>query len=80
MSEDEARYFLNGEDAVDQEKFVTDSWQNIKPYLMMDSGLFKPPGEGEAVEEEIDEEQEADDHQEGKKLYNFLSTSVRLSN
>lgn len=52
---------MNGETAVDQEKFVTECWSNIKPYLMMDSGLFKPPvtqdgeeGEGEEQEEQLE--------------------------
>lgn len=67
MSEDEARYFLNGEDAVDQEKFVTDCWQNIKPYLMMESGVFKPPGEAETIEEETNGEEEGEEQQEGNK-------------
>lgn len=70
VSEEEARYLLNGEDAVDQEKFVTDAWPNIKPYLMMDAGMFKPPA-GEAEDMEADQEGEpsdADGESEGKIL------------
>lgn len=73
MSEEEARYFLNGEDSADQDKFVTDCWQHIKPYLMMDSGLFKPPGEPETPEEESEGEVEGEE-QEGKQALDSLLT------
>uniref|UniRef100_A0A182MRU5 Glucosidase 2 subunit beta n=1 Tax=Anopheles culicifacies TaxID=139723 RepID=A0A182MRU5_9DIPT len=52
VTEDEARFFLDERDQVDFETFVTLCWPRIKPFLMMDSGLFKPPSEeGEALEE-----------------------------
>uniref|UniRef100_A0A182VPP7 Glucosidase 2 subunit beta n=1 Tax=Anopheles minimus TaxID=112268 RepID=A0A182VPP7_9DIPT len=52
VTEDEARFFLDERDQVDFETFVTLCWPRIKPFLMMDSGLFKPPSEeGEVLEE-----------------------------
>lgn len=75
MSEDEAKYFLNGEEAVDIEQFVSDSWSNIKPYLMMDAGIFKPPAdEAEGLENEAEGEEEpaSEQEQDGKykiKIY-----------
>lgn len=62
---------MNGENAVDKEQFITDSWANIKPYLMMDSGLFKPPSETEPADDETAGEEEGEDQLEGT---NFCAT------
>lgn len=54
---EEARYFLDENEELDLEGFVTIAWPKIKPFLMLDSGLFKPPRkEGERVEEDDDED------------------------
>lgn len=54
VSEEEARFFLDEKDRVNQNDFVTICWARIKPYLMIDAGLFKPPqlDNEEAHEEE----------------------------
>ncbi|XP_050089648.1 glucosidase 2 subunit beta [Anopheles aquasalis] len=52
VTEDEARFFLDERDQVDFETFVTLCWPRVKPFLMMDSGLFKPPAPaGEEMEQ-----------------------------
>ncbi|XP_053660539.1 glucosidase 2 subunit beta [Anopheles marshallii] len=60
VTEDEARFFLDERDQVDFETFVTLCWPRIKPFLMMDSGLFKPPSEERGQEEVLEETEEAE--------------------
>lgn len=50
VSDDEAKHFLDGNDQVDFETFVTSCWPLIKPQLMLDSGLFKPPSDLDELE------------------------------
>ncbi|KAJ6638571.1 Glucosidase 2 subunit beta [Pseudolycoriella hygida] len=49
---EEAKYFLDDHEAVNFETFKTLCWPKIKPYLMLDSGLFKPPADVELVDRE----------------------------
>ncbi|XP_058118344.1 glucosidase 2 subunit beta [Anopheles ziemanni] len=66
VTEDEARFFLDERDQVDFETFVTLCWPRMKPFLMMDSGLFKPPADEQRAVR--DETEEAELHSDGYEL------------
>lgn len=66
VSLEEAKFFLNQQDALDFDKFLTEAWPNIKPYLMMDAGLFKPPDattQSASEAEDLETEQETPEHE-----------------
>lgn len=70
VSVEEAKYFLESEEEMDLETFVTVAWPKIKPFLMMDSGLFRPPRPeqgGEAGDMEPSASHEAREHYEDEE-------------
>lgn len=65
---EEAHYFLDENEEVDLETFFSVAWPKMKPFLMLDSGLFKAPRkEGEPVE---DEDEDGVDPAEEAELLN----------
>ncbi|KAB0801910.1 hypothetical protein PPYR_04096 [Photinus pyralis] len=62
VSEEEAKYFLDEQSSVDEETFVTTAWSLIKPFLMVEESIFKPPvGDAGDKEEEHGDETDASD-------------------
>lgn len=53
VSEEEARYFLDEHEQVDLETFITLCWPRIKPFMMLDAGLFKPPRTEEELKDDF---------------------------
>lgn len=57
VSDEEARYFLGEQDQVDLEEFISTSWPLLKPFIMMEKGMFRPE-ETQPESEPEDVEQE----------------------
>jgi len=43
VSEDETKFFFDSHDEMNWEDFLASGWPRMKPFLMLDKGLFKPP-------------------------------------
>jgi len=43
VSEDETKFFFDSHDELNWEDFLASGWPRMKPLLMLDKGLFKPP-------------------------------------
>lgn len=61
---------MNQQEAVDLDSFINNCWNIIKPYLMIDSRIFKPPStETEDTADQalhMHEEEEQEHDEEGK--------------
>lgn len=60
VDDEEAKYFLADQETVNFETFMTLCWPKVKPYLMLDSGLFKPPAAVEELNEKMPKDDEDD--------------------
>lgn len=57
VSEEEALYFLNDKREITLQEFEDTAWANIKPFLMLEQGMFKAAED----KKETDEQQSLDD-------------------
>nr|XP_031833510.1 glucosidase 2 subunit beta [Nomia melanderi] len=67
VSDEEALYFLNNQEEVNLQEFMDSAWSYIKPFLMLEQGVFKPDDQKE--EEGESHEQEGEDHEQGEELW-----------
>ncbi|XP_024884606.1 glucosidase 2 subunit beta [Temnothorax curvispinosus] len=63
VSEEEALYFLGDKKEVSLQEFVDNAWANIKPFLMLEQGMFKAATD----KEETDEQQPIEDLDQEKE-------------
>ncbi|XP_076235961.1 glucosidase 2 subunit beta [Calliopsis andreniformis] len=66
VSEEEALYFLNNKKEINLQEFLNVAWANMKPFLMLEQGIFKPAEQREeeaheSVEEPLEHDKEEDD-------------------
>lgn len=64
----EAKFFLDDHDRVDMETFLTLAYPKMKPFLMLDAGLFKPPVTAEEIEEGADDEDAGEEEEQQQNV------------
>lgn len=64
ITTEEAKFFLDDHEKVDLETFLTLAYPKMKPFLMMDAGLFKPPATAEEIIEGVDDEDDGDEEEQ----------------
>ncbi|XP_008208849.1 glucosidase 2 subunit beta [Nasonia vitripennis] len=59
VSREEALFFLSNQEELTMQEFIDSAWANVKPFLMLEKGIFKP-----AEKHETEDEQQNQEHEE----------------
>ncbi|CAH2040596.1 unnamed protein product, partial [Iphiclides podalirius] len=67
VDQEEAQYFLGGNESADKDTFITTTWPLLKPLIMSKEGVFQSPEEHEESDDHNDDTEatrdiESDDH------------------
>ncbi|XP_033341965.1 glucosidase 2 subunit beta [Megalopta genalis] len=62
VSEEEALFFLNNQQEINLQEFMDSAWSLIKPFLMLEQGMFKPGDQATEEEEGHDSTEEPLEH------------------
>ncbi|EEB15710.1 glucosidase 2 subunit beta precursor, putative [Pediculus humanus corporis] len=54
VSDDEAKFFLDNQEEVGWDSFLNIAWPKMKPFFMMEKGLFKPPEKNNDSEQNVE--------------------------
>ncbi|XP_046837336.1 glucosidase 2 subunit beta [Vespa crabro] len=71
VTEEEAMYFLNNQKEISLKEFIETAWGNIKPFVMLEQGIFKQPkakGKEEKKEKENEEDDEEEEEEEEEEI------------
>ncbi|CAK9804861.1 Glucosidase 2 subunit beta [Anthophora quadrimaculata] len=75
VTEEEAMYFLSNKKEINLQEFIDEAWSNMKPFLLLEQGVFKPADHNEEeeeihepVEEGSEQEKEDDEGTEGEDV------------
>lgn len=62
VTEEEVKHFIDDAESVNLDYFIEHVWPLLKPFLMMEQGMFRPPAhdDAEEPEHEMDEEPDLD--------------------
>lgn len=68
VDDEEIQYFFLEKETIDKDTFVESTWHLLKPLLMMEQGMFKPAEHSENAEQEVEEDGDAEEHQDDQDL------------
>lgn len=67
VSEEEVKFFMESQEEMPWENFVTEGWPRMKPFLMLDRGVFTAPEQEEEEPENTQHDEDSDHHYESEE-------------